>query len=105
MENLYLQNLFKEKEPTDPNLDLIVVKEQNEKLFFDINQLRTRISIKISEKAAISKALIIMLDQFLNKLDNDLSQFENDLKNAGEYEAPRGLAAGTEVDFIIIFLF
>lgn len=60
--------------------------------------------MKIAEKTAIALNLITVFDQFSNKLDSDIAQFEADLKGA-EYEPQTqlppqaSLPVGVEVAF------
>lgn len=75
----------------------VIKKETNDKLIIDLNQLNDRIQTKLSNKTAIGQNFLTIIDQFGNKLDTDLGQFENELKGAGDYEAPRGLPPDTEV--------
>lgn len=77
--------------------ELTSLKETNDKLIIDLNQLNDRIQTKLSNKTAIGQNFLTIIDQFGNKLDTDLGQFENELKGAGDYEAPRGLPPDTEV--------
>lgn len=77
--------------------ELNSLKETNDKLIIDLNQLNDRIQTKLSNKTAIGQNFLTIIDQFGNKLDTDLGQFENELKGAGDYEAPRGLPPDTEV--------
>lgn len=75
--------------------------QDNERLKQEIENFKERASIKIAEKSAIVSNLITIMDQFSNKLDSDLVNFEGELKGAGEYEAPSGIQADTEVAFRI----
>lgn len=96
LENKYLENLMKFKNSTD-NQEKQGIIESNQKIKNDLFLLNDRVNKKLSNKTGIAQNFITMIDQFGNKLDNDLGIFENELKGGGDYEAPRGIPPDSEV--------
>jgi seryl-tRNA synthetase len=103
LEKQYIENLSKFSSLQD-KLEKDKIIEVNQKIKNDINVLKDRIQKKLSNKSAIAQSLIDVIDQFGNKLDSDLVLFENELKGAGDYEAPRGIPSDSEVGHIVIFI-
>eukprot|EP01031_Cornospumella_fuschlensis_P037638 gene37638-45723_t len=116
LETVYIENLEKvlarkkELKASYPNEYKVKVSQdneiaennqENERMKQEIESLKERAAAKIAEKGAIVSNLITIMDQFSNKLDLDLVSFESELKGAGEYEAPSGIQAETEVAFRI----
>lgn len=100
LEESYLSNLkeIRELEAKDQAMQL---EQVNGKIQSDIQTIHERISSKMAEKSAIIANLIVIVDQYSMKLDNDLISFEQELKGSGEYEAPRGFPPETEVAFTV----
>ncbi|RYH18280.1 hypothetical protein EON65_27400 [archaeon] len=116
LENVYIENLEKvvarkqeirAQNPTEYEtivpIDTHIAEcnQENERIKHDIDSFKERAAAKIAEKSSIVSNLITIMDQFSNKLDSDLINFEGELKGAGEYEAPSGIQADTEVAFRI----
>jgi hypothetical protein len=91
-----LENLSKYAEASDKTEKQNLI-ETNQKIFNDLKILQDRCQKKMSNKTAIAQNFIDIIDQFGNKLDSDLISFENELKGAGDYEAPRGIPPDSEV--------
>lgn len=92
-----ISELFKNSKDSSKQQELRSLKEMNVKHEAEIQSLNDRMKKKLSNKTAIAQNFLTIIDQFGNKLDSDLATFETELKGAGDYEAPRGLPADTEV--------
>ena len=90
-ENEYLQNLKKHK------IDKIDTDKDKELQI--INTLRSKIQLRLKEKGAIAANLTTDFDRIIKKLDNDILEFENELKVGGVFDNPllKGAEPGTDV--------
>jgi len=90
-ENEYLQNLKKHK------IDKIDTDKDKELQI--INTLRSKIQLRLKEKGAIAANLTTDFDRIIKKLDTDILEFENELKEGGVFDNPllKGAEPGTDV--------
>lgn len=87
----------------DANINLESIEKDTSKLMTERQSIVLKVTQKLAEKKSIALTMIENFTQYENKLDADLVTFEQDLKQSGEYEAPRGLPPNTEVTKVSVY--
>lgn len=97
--NNLIHSFYSHRNSNNSTLDeeIVFLKSETFRLLKTRSALHELCVLKLTEKKAIARNLIDILDQFGGKLEGDLLIFENELKATTDYEVSKSIPQNSEV--------